>query len=179
MDANWISDAPLGVDGRLDPANLSWIENYWQGHSKNASPMWEIIANGTAVVLDSSVRGRAYELTQKAFPKCWEFIEMSRLAGEAGSDAGLTTPFLQRLNETTMRLGYVLYDGPFRDTEVVEKMKKHPDFGRLANYATANAASDLILPDFRPWWRDFQYGVQGLINLATPIISVHHASPPN
>jgi hypothetical protein len=174
VDANWISDAPLRADGRLDPGDLSWIDGYWRGHPKNASPMWEIITSGTAVVLDAAVRRRAYELTQKTFPQCWEFIEMSRLAGEAGSNGGLLTPFLQRVNEVTLRLAYILYDGSFRDRNVIEKMTKHPDFIRLANYANANAARDLILPDFQPWWQDFEYGVQGVINSTAPIVSVHH-----
>ena len=62
-----------------------------------------------------------------------------------------------------MRLAYVLYDGSFRDAKVIEQMTRHPDFTRFANYAKANAANDLILPDFRHWWQDFQYGVQGVI----------------
>lgn len=50
VDASWISDAPLRIDGRLDLGNLEWIDEYWRGYPKNDTPVWEVIAQGTAVV---------------------------------------------------------------------------------------------------------------------------------
>jgi hypothetical protein len=76
VDANWITDAALLSDGRLNPSDLSWIEKYWSGDPKNSSPTWELISGGFAVVPNERVRRRAYAVVQREFPRSWIFIEM-------------------------------------------------------------------------------------------------------
>ena len=114
---------------------------------------------------------------KREFPKSWEFIEMSRIATEVGAlHGGLTTPYLIKLADNRFRLDYIFFDEPFKDKAVVEKMTKHPDWGRLAEYARANIEKDLIVPDFRPWSQEFEVSLFEANNLALSIESVHHIS---
>ena len=177
VDANWITYAPRLESGRLDLSSSSWIRQYWTGQPYNDRPTWELIASGEALVLTTSTRARAYEVVKVEFPKSWEFIEMSRLATEIGAlDAGLTTPFIQRIADNRFRLDYILFDNAFKDKSVVDKMTTHPDWSRLAEYARANIEKDLILPDFRPWCQEFKVSSFQANNLALAIQSVHHIS---
>jgi hypothetical protein len=173
VDANWITEAPRSPDGRLDTTDLTWIDKYWKGETKSDDPTWEIVASGEATVLTTAARKKAYEVVKREFPKSWEFIEMSRLASEVGSHGGLIVPLLQSLGNGSLRLSYILFDEAFKDKAVVEKMSKHPDFPRLAAHARKNIESDLIAPDFRPWWQDFKLGIQGPIEASFVINSIH------
>jgi hypothetical protein len=176
VDANWITYAPRLSNDRLDTSDLSWIARYWDGQSYSDKPTWELITSGEATVLTTSARAKAYEVVKLAFPESWEFIEMSRLAGEAGSYGGLVTPFIRRLPSDSFSLDYAFLESPFRDASLVEKITKHPDWGRLARYAQANIEKDLIVPNFLPWSQQFTVGVQetGALNLA--IKSIHHSA---
>ena len=131
VDANWITFAPLGADGRINTNDLSWITRYWAGEPFNDCTVWELLANGVALILDTDVRRRCFELVKRVFHESHIPILMSRLASEAGTRGGLITPFLLSENDQHVRLGYLWSDAEFRDPTVIEKIAGHPDCGFL------------------------------------------------
>jgi hypothetical protein len=68
VDSNWITFAPLGPDSRIRRDDLSWIDRYWAGEPHNEHPVWELLANGTAQILDTRVRRRCHEYVSELFP---------------------------------------------------------------------------------------------------------------
>jgi hypothetical protein len=174
VDANWITYAPLLSDSRLDTSDLSWIAKYWDGQGYSDKPTWELIASGNAAVLTTSARAKAYEVVKRAFPESWDYIEMSRLAGEAGSYAGLITPFIRRLPSNSFSLDYAFLEAPLREASLIEKMSKHADWGRLANYMQTNIEKDMIVPNFLRWSQEFTVGAQETGALSLAIKSIHH-----
>lgn len=177
VDANWITEAPRGSNGLLDTSNLNWIDNYWAGRPNGSSPTWEIISHGHAIIPDVEIRKRAYEVVKRTFPHSWIFTEMSRIAGEAGSDGGLSMPYIIKRDAQRHTLGYLLDDQAFHDQAIINKMTKHPDIGRLG-YRMSQEET-WIVPDFRPWFCDFVFGVQGAVGRQIPIFSVHIPNPPH
>lgn len=174
VDANWITEAPLQSDGRLDTSDITWTTRYWAGEPKHKDPTWETIVNGRALVRDMAVRKKAYADVKSRFPRSEVFMEMARLAGEVGSDGGLVTPFLQRAGQNTLRLAYCMYDKDFHDEAVIKKIAAHPDAKNLHRLMSENEIFDT--PDLRPWSQDFSLGLQGIFDVASPILSVHHNS---
>ena len=173
VDANWITFAPLQPDNRLSLSDLSWISRYWSGEAYNSTPVWELIAEGVAVVRDEQVRRRSFDLAKKTFPKAHIPILMARLAGEAGSRGGQISPFLLHESDMRYRLDYITNDGDFHQAGVIASIAKHPDSGALARMMHENETWNL--PDFRPWARTFDLGSQSSTELtAFKIASVHH-----
>ncbi|WP_147407820.1 hypothetical protein [Rhodopseudomonas palustris] len=56
VDANWITFAEVDKSGRIPIDSLEWISRYWEGKQYNDRPVWEVIANGVALVLDENIR---------------------------------------------------------------------------------------------------------------------------
>ena len=173
VDTNWITFAPRANDGRLEPDELDWTSKYWAGELYCKSPVWELVANGVALVLDTDVRRRCFEYVKTKFSESHIPILMVRLAAEAGTRGGLITPFLLRKNEREIELQYRWVDYEFHDPDVIAQMAEHPDFGHLAKLFRENETWKI--PDFRPWGRTFTFGIQPNSDIASEIIpSVHH-----
>jgi hypothetical protein len=172
VDANWITFAPLGADFRLQTDDLGWVEKYWNGQQYHKEPVWEVIANGIAVILDEKIRRSCYDNVRQVFPKSDIPILMARLASEAGTLGGLTTPFLVRRDSQTVELGYLWSDKEFHDPEIVEKIAAHPDAGALGRMMRENETWNI--PDFRPYGCIFKFGVQCSADGGISAISVHH-----
>jgi hypothetical protein len=135
--------------------------------------VWELLANGVALILDTDVRRRCFELVKRVFPESHIPILMARLASEAGTHGGLITPFLLSENDQHMRLEYLWRDAEFRDPTVIEKIAAHPDFGFLRRLMAEN--EEWKTPDFRPWGRVFQLGTQSGADAKSIVVqSVHH-----
>jgi len=60
VDANWITHAPRAEDGRILTDDLTWIQKYWNSEPFSHAPVWELISNGVAVVLDTNVRRHCF-----------------------------------------------------------------------------------------------------------------------
>jgi hypothetical protein len=177
VDSNWITRAPLNNDGRIRSDDLSWITKYWEGARFSENPVWEIIASGVALILDSDVRRRCSELVERTFPESHIPILMARIASEVGTRGGLISPFLLREDDRNLRLVYLESDSEFHDPAVIAKMSEHPDFGHLCRLMAAH--EEWRSPDFRPWGRVFQLGVQsGLDRNLMVIPSLHHTDGP-
>lgn len=173
VDANWITFAPVGKNGRIPFADLDWVKRYWAGEQYNATPVWERIAKGVALVLDEQVRRQCYDYLREFFPGSHIPILMARLASEAGTRGGLVSPFLLRLDEKRVQLGYLWSDSEFHDPHVIEAMAKHPDFGALGRMMAENETWKMV--DLRPWGKVFELADQtppGLTPFRVP--SMHH-----
>lgn len=85
VDANWITYAQPGPDGRVSAYDLTWVTQYWAGKPFNNEPVWELIANGVALVLEEDIRRRCFGFVKEVFPSAHIPILMARLAGEAGT----------------------------------------------------------------------------------------------
>ncbi|MEY9106498.1 hypothetical protein ABH999_002694 [Bradyrhizobium yuanmingense] len=173
VDANWITFAPVGSDGRVPSDDLRWIQRYWKGEAYNDRPVWERIAKGVALVLDEGIRRQCYDYLLDMFPASHIPILMARLASEAGTRGGLIAPFLRRQDEKRVLLGYLWSDAEFHDPAVIEAIKQHPDSGALGRMMRENESWKI--PDFRPWGKVFELGEQTLPGL-TPfkVPSLHH-----
>jgi hypothetical protein len=90
--------------------------------------IWELIADGVAVVLDVDVRRRCFERVKIAFPDSHIPILMARLASEAGTHGDLITPFLLRHDDQHVRLAYLYRDAEFHDPAVIAKIANHRGF---------------------------------------------------
>jgi hypothetical protein len=173
VDANWITFANIGEDGRISINDLQWVTQYWGGEPHNESPVWETLATGVAIVLDEQVRRRCFDYVKEVFPGSHIPILMARLASEAGTNGGLVAPFLLREDEKRVRLAYLWNDAEFHDLAVCEAIREHPDSGYLGRKMAENET--WLAPDFKPWGRVFQLGEQNTPGLPEfPIPSLHH-----
>lgn len=173
VDANWITLAPLTEDGRISVDDLQWIKRYWAGEQYNATPVWERLAKGVAVVLDEQIRRQCDRHVKQVFPNSHIEILKARLASEVGTRGGLVTPFLVREDERRVRLGYLSSDAEFNDPAVIDAIAKHPDSGALGRMMAENATWKA--PDFRLWGRVFELGEQIIPGFsAFSVPSLHH-----
>lgn len=164
VDANWITYAKRDA-GQLDANNLEWVRAYWRGETCpcGQAPAWELIAAGEAVVLDIEVRRRCYDWLRQQFPDSWVLIEMSHLAGEVGTRGGLIAPFIRRIDDEQVELGYVWRDAEFHDLAVIEAIKHHSGAGYLGQLL--RETPEWKIPDLRPYFRRFRLDVQGRFSL--------------
>lgn len=171
VDANWITHAPVDQDGRISVADWDWIRGYWSRKSMKENPIWEIVATGTAIALDASVRRRCYDTMTGLFPESEISLLMARLAGEAGTRGGLIVPWLTLDKDESFTLAYYFRDIEFHDQSVVASIRQHVDFGMLM--ALVANTPTWKLPDFRQWRRKFQLRLdQSERDLLAPI-SIH------
>jgi hypothetical protein len=90
-DANWISNYS-------DPAcPRDWMQRYWQGeYSPFGEPIWEVVVDRRAWVLDTALRNRAFDLITKYMPDTVVILEKARMAAWIGSDLGSISCYLIR-----------------------------------------------------------------------------------
>jgi hypothetical protein len=176
LDANWITFAPLDVGARLKLNELDWIGRYWAGEQYSSEPVWELLANGEALILDSDVRRKCNDYVTKIFPRSQIPILMARIASEVRSMGGSTSPFLRRKDDQHVELIYLWTDADFHDRQVIDRVAEHPDSKLLANLMAKHETWDI--PDFRPWSRTYTVGYQVVSggNRAVVTPSVHHSA---
>src|SRR5690606_31710732 len=76
LDANWITFAYGN-----DHAPKHWMERYWSGEAfPSEEPIWEMLLGGRALVLNTSLRERAYQVIKRQLPNAVAVLEMGRLA---------------------------------------------------------------------------------------------------
>ena len=44
VDANWITSAPVDVNGKIKIDDLQWVSRYWAGENYSDDPAWERLA---------------------------------------------------------------------------------------------------------------------------------------
>lgn len=174
-DSNWITFAQLCNDGRIPTEDLTWIDDYWSGKPCNdKAPVWEIISNGVAIILDETIRRRCDALLKREFQESHIPILMARLAGEVGSLGGLVHPFLKRVSENFVELCYLYRDIEFHDSTIIQEISRHPYVGLLGQQMRDNATWKI--PDFKRWSQTFSFGLQtDLAGGEVKIASIHHS----
>jgi hypothetical protein len=80
-------------------------------------------------------------------------------------------PFVTKKDDLIHTLGYLFDDKDFHDKKAIEQITKHPDSKRLGNQMAQEET--WTMPDFRPWFCDFQLQAQGIVSANTPVFSVH------
>lgn len=159
FDSNWITHAPLDVNGHL--SSTEWVSNYWAGEPyPRAEPLWEILANGRAVICGTTLRQRAYELLKCRWPRSVALLEVARIAAQLGSDLGQLKAFLVPDEYGRLTLQFFIdmrdsddesflnritcYDGPrnHADLSVGDESFYVPD---LRHYG-CSVSTDLLLP---------------------------------
>lgn len=175
VDANWITFANLDGTGRIELNDLNWVSKYWQGVPRGDQPVWEIIANGVALVLDEAKRRNSEAYLRQMFPRAYIPMLMARIASEVGTRGGQVHPFLLREDEETVCLVYLSSDAEFHDFEIIEAMKTHPDIGLLGRLMYENETWNI--PDLRPWGRTYKLGkrlVRELGDFEIPSVHDNH-----
>lgn len=171
VDANWITFAPRGIDGRVSSSDVSWIDLYWSKQPYNDVPVWETIATGVAVLLNADVRRRCYDLLTKKFPQAIIPLLMARIAGETGTLGGVIVPWLSSEDEQIMKLAYYYRDTEFHEPVVISKLAEHPDIGTLGALMRDNATWET--PDFSPWAKRFRVEARRDLVEGDSSISIH------
>lgn len=171
VDANWITYAKTDNTGRIRLRDCGWIGAYWSGETFGPKPVWEFVASGVAIVLDTEVRRRCYDLLLRLFPESHVAIEMAHIAGEVGSRGGQTTPYLIGKSANAIELCYLANDDDFHDKEIIERIVKHPSGGHLGRLMAA--APQWRSPDFRPWFRTFSLSEVSIIQGAVTLSKLH------
>jgi hypothetical protein len=177
VDANWITFAKTDSStGQISLSDLDWISEYWKGTPQKDGPVWEILANGVALVLDEAVRRRCEKYLEELFPQSHVPILMARLASESGTRGGQIHPFLLRQDAEMVSLQYLSSDAEFHDQEVIEAIKEHPDSGRLGGLMSQHETWKI--PDLRPWGRTYKLGLRLVPQLGElNIPSIHDNFP--
>lgn len=134
-DANWITFAPLDDNGRI--GNEEWIRRYWSGEPfPEKEPLWEIIAQGRAVICGAELRIRAYKNVYSKFPEAVALLEIGRIAAHLGSDLGQMSAWLLRNEDGTVSLRFHI---DMRDAN-------EPKFlAKLQSYSGPRNARDLAV----------------------------------
>lgn len=130
VDANWITFADVNDDGRIPVNDLGWVAKYWRGEQFNETPVWEVLANGVALVMNEATRRQCDAVLEEMFPRARSPKLMARFASEGGTRGGQVHPSLLRRDEKTVELAYLWSDAEFHDPDAIEAMKSHPDFGK-------------------------------------------------
>jgi|tagenome__1003787_1003787.scaffolds.fasta_scaffold20973716_4 hypothetical protein len=172
VDANWITTADLGPDKRITEG--AWIGSYWRGERcpNCNTPVWEVLAEGVAVIANESLRRKCNDQLEKQFPESIIPILMARLGSEAGGHGGQVYPMLLRPDEQTIRLTYTWQNADFLDPEIIERIKDHPDAPTLGKLMSEQESWKI--PDFSDFMRSFKVGVQAVSAAGDKFIpSVH------
>lgn len=172
-DSNWITYAELTPKGTL--ASLDWIHSYWRSEPFDSrAPVWELLAQGRAVVCGTSLRERAYNIVKSRQPLTVSILEVSRLAAHAGSDLGQTKAFLVSNPDGTTSINYYL---DMRDAENPALLARLAQHDGPKNFKDLAVGGDKFqVPDFREY--------SSTLNIDLPITEafvagVHDTRRPN
>jgi len=172
VDSNWITYADLNSQGLIDLENLDWIHNYWSGKEYSSEPVWELISDGFAIVLNEDKRRNCERLLKELFPESHIQILISRLSSEAGGLGGLAFPFLLRVDDEYVKLTWLGYDKDFHDKDLIKKMMNHPDAPVLEKMMRENeTCRDIDFSKYNKLIKIQQYLI--IENDVIPIVSVH------
>lgn len=123
-DANWITFAPLDNNGRI--GNEEWIQRYWSGEPfPEREPLWEVIAQGRAVISGTELRIRAYNNVYSKFPEAVALLEIGRIAAHVGSDLGQMSAWLLRNEDGTVSLRFHIDMRDANEPEFLDKLQSY------------------------------------------------------
>jgi hypothetical protein len=134
------------------PTN-SWFDSYFSGVARGANPIWELLVEGRALILETSLRERAYQVLAAEWPQSLALLELSRVAVVLGSDLGVILPIVT-CDRNKGRIDIKINS---------EDMTNEAFLERLGNYTgpkntrDLNASSALVRPDLRHLSTEFLF----------------------
>ena len=145
-DANWVTFAPLDRSGKIN--NEEWIKKYWSGEPfPEKDPVWELIAQGRAVICGIELRERAYKNISSRFPESVSILEVARIAAHVGSDLGQSSAWLSRKEDGSVNLSFFL---DMRDADNPEFLQKVRFYTGPRNHKDLAVCGEYFrVPDFR------------------------------
>jgi len=151
-DSNWITYAPLDQTGRI--RSTEWIDAYWKGEpASNWPPIWELLAQGRAVVFGTELRERAYRTIKAHSPAAMSILEISRIAAILRSDLGQTKAFLIDNANGTASITYCLDMREANDPNFLARVK---NYNGPKNHSDLKLGGDTFgVPDFRSFTSTF------------------------
>lgn len=173
VDANWITFARPRADGRLDGSNLSWIDRYWSGEAHGATPVWEVIVHGRAIVLGTDLRERAYRVLAERFPHALDALEVSRLAAAVDNDLFQTLALMRQVADARYRIDYCLDVRSAGDRELIDRLAQ---YGGPKNIRDLQPGKETFgVPDLRPVSCEFTVSQRfGSISTSNSLVPAVH-----
>jgi hypothetical protein len=134
-DAEWITQDL--------PASDAWMHAYFSGQA-TATPVWELVVEGRALILGTNLRERAYATVKNTWPQSLAVLELARLAVEVGSDLGAITAMLFD------RGGQLVVDYVVRfDNDNQEFITGMKNFSGAVNTQDLYTGEKLVVPDLQ------------------------------
>lgn len=147
-DANWITFAPLDPQDRI--TNTEWIDSYWNGEPyPGKEPVWEILSQGRATILDIRVKKRAYKTVSQREPMSVALLEVARICAATGSDLGQIKTFLLA-NKSGATIEWHV---DMRDAENPTALEKIKNFKGSRNFKDLAVGGDKFgVPNMLPYY---------------------------
>jgi hypothetical protein len=147
-DANWITYAPLDTQDRI--SSTEWIDLYWSGAPyPNKAPVWELLSNGRATILDTRVKKRAYKTVAQRDPMSVSLLEVARICAKTGSDLGQIKTFLVVNNSAVT----VEWHVDMRDVENPIALENIKNFKGQRNFKDLAVGGDKFgVPNMLPYY---------------------------
>lgn len=107
VDHNWIFEKQV-LASPIDEDDMTWIDDYWEGNPvPNKLPHWELIVEGSAIILDESVKSRAFKIIKNRQPRTLVRLEKSKAKRQRGSQYGHIVAWVTPTED--VRKGKVVY----------------------------------------------------------------------
>jgi hypothetical protein len=145
-DSEWITHD-------LGSSTNSWFDSYFSGVARGANPIWELLVEGRALILETSLRERAYQVLVAEWPKSLPFLELSRVAVPLGSDLGVISPIVT----VGMNKGRIDMMMNFADATNDAFLERFAEYTGPKNTKDLNASSALVVPDLRHLSTEFLF----------------------
>ncbi|WP_420998260.1 hypothetical protein ACKI2N_023735 [Cupriavidus sp. 30B13] len=161
VDANWITKM-LDADANLVHGWEQLAVKYWNGEACGATPIWELLVDGSVTVWGTRIRNRAYEVIRSRYPQSLGLLEESRIAALLGFSLGHISSWLTREGNHAELAFYLdnTLDGDPRYRAAVEQYLRtappdsvntrallaSPDVARLPNLTSYSKVLPLTVP---------------------------------
>lgn len=107
VDTNWIFENNV-MKKHIDKNNMEWIDKYWKGEPMpTQTPLWELIMEGSAVILNESLKTKSFEIIKNRQPKTLPLLEKSRIERQRGSQYGHIVSWVMPIEDA--KKGKVVY----------------------------------------------------------------------
>ncbi|MDN7717797.1 hypothetical protein [Burkholderia gladioli] len=128
VDANWITQM-LDPGAKLIPGWEALAMQYWSGKASGATPIWELLVNGSATVWGTRIRHQAYDVVRAFYQESLGLLEESRIAALLGFSLGHISSWLIRRKvdvELAFYLDYTADGDPTYRAAIEQYLKTAP-----------------------------------------------------
>lgn len=100
-DSEWITHDLAG-------ASTDWFDRYLSGAPRGTDPLWEYVVEGSAAILNDSLRDRARRVALNEWPESDVFLELGRIAFLLGYPLGRISATIVPLSDGMQRVHHLL-----------------------------------------------------------------------